>query len=295
MIKQEENLTEIFVSDVLISDFEEVYKQLNTIIPAENLHIIPGCKDIWVRDFMPINLYDDGDRLLTYRYEPDYLRENATEYINFHTEQKAVLFDMGIRKQETFDTELVLDGGNIVECDGVVILTDKIYRENPKYNRQQVRDELKRIFKEEVKIIPWVSIEDDVFGHSDGSLTYLGIIDGKKTILFETSDFSIPPILNAQRDVLKSLEAKGYKIRELQLKSGNRFDWCYINMLHYKNKLLVPQVDGITESNQIALDTISNICGDDREVIGIKIPQRILKMGGALHCMTWNSDRAYLI
>jgi hypothetical protein len=40
---------------------------------------IEGTKDIWIRDYMPIQLSDD--KFLVYKYDPDYLKDSGKEYL----------------------------------------------------------------------------------------------------------------------------------------------------------------------------------------------------------------------
>ena len=63
----------VFLSDQLEKKYPDTFHRLISLLKEEGVEwaIIPHTKDIWSRDYMPIQI-DDNDFLL-YRYEPDYL------------------------------------------------------------------------------------------------------------------------------------------------------------------------------------------------------------------------------
>ncbi|MBR6035419.1 MAG: hypothetical protein IKP41_00480 [Bacteroidaceae bacterium] len=76
---------------------------------------------IWARDYMPVQVRKD--KFVRFCYAPDYLRESP----EYKPDTSAVLSELGI---EVIDSDIVLDGGNVVSCGDKVILTDKIIRES---------------------------------------------------------------------------------------------------------------------------------------------------------------------
>lgn len=82
---------------------------------------LPEVKDIWCRDFMPIQL--DTHTFVGYRYAPDYLADEP-DYV---TDWRTICPRLDI---EVVDSDIVLDGGNVVVCDDKVVLTDKVLGEN---------------------------------------------------------------------------------------------------------------------------------------------------------------------
>ena len=71
---------------------------------------IYDAKDVWARDFMPIQL--EENIFLKYQYAPDYLVriEKRKSYI---TDCAEACRKLGIQYQET---DIVIDGGNVVLC-----------------------------------------------------------------------------------------------------------------------------------------------------------------------------------
>ncbi|MBQ1780535.1 MAG: hypothetical protein II001_03780, partial [Bacteroidales bacterium] len=83
-------------------------------------------KDIWCRDFMPIQI--EKERFVFYKYTPDYLKDTYGQSVQtnpddvFQSEAKHLqqLLPKSIR------IDLVLDGGNVVKCGDTVVMTEKV-------------------------------------------------------------------------------------------------------------------------------------------------------------------------
>ena len=89
--------------------------------------LLPNTKDIWMRDFMPVQC--TPDHFVAYRYEPDYLC-GQSQYI---TDWKHVIAPSRL---PYVNSGLILDGGNVIMCGNKVILTEKVFssRAFPKTN-----------------------------------------------------------------------------------------------------------------------------------------------------------------
>ena len=82
--------------------------------------LLSNTKDIWMRDYMPVQC--SPDHFVAYRYEPDYLR-GQSQYI---TNWKHVIAPARI---PYVNSNLILDGGNVIMCGNKVILTEKVFQE----------------------------------------------------------------------------------------------------------------------------------------------------------------------
>ena len=69
--------------------------------------LLPNTKDIWMRDFMPVQC--TPDYFVAYRYDPDYLC-GQSQYI---TDWKHVIAPSRLPH---VNSELILDGGNVIMC-----------------------------------------------------------------------------------------------------------------------------------------------------------------------------------
>lgn len=233
-------------------------------------------KDIWCRDFMPIQV--EADRFVFYKYTPDYLQH--PKYLRLQTNPKEVFQAsanrLGHILQNAITIDLVLDGGNVVKCGDSFVMTEKVFAENKDKTRAEVERLLKDAFQCDIVFLPWDHKE--TFGHSDGIVHYAG--DGR--VLLTNYDDSSPYYYNR---FLKALE-KHFEVIPLkyETKKQHASSWAYINFLQIGKLVLVPQL-GIQEDEQ-ALEQISNAL-PDCEVVGIPAKEAV-RRGGALNCISWN-------
>ncbi|MCQ2274091.1 MAG: agmatine deiminase family protein [Bacteroidales bacterium] len=278
----------VYVSSLLKRRYKDVYKRLTKLMDEMGIEWgeIENTKDIWVRDYMPIQL-DENDFVL-YQFDPDYLKYDPKnpESIQFpkrRTIPKEACEYLGIAYQET---DLVLDGGNVTLCGDYVVMTNKVFSENGKpKNDVELVKRLCDTFGKEIIFIPWHCINPkdeyaDIFGHSDGFFRWCG---GNKVLMSNHHDFC-----SDEAEVQKNLiEKMGFKVSELRFNCENQntdFNWAYVNYLQVGKKIIVP-VFGIAEDNE-ALSVIKQ-ANPDCEVRKLRM-RDIANEGGALHCITWN-------
>ena len=233
-------------------------------------------KDIWCRDFMPIQI--DEDRFVFYKYTPDYLQ--SPYYRRLQTNPKEVFQAQQNRLEQMLQNaitiDLVLDGGNVVKCGGTVVMTEKVFAENKDKTRAEVEKTLKNAFQSNILFLPWDRKETS--GHSDGIVHYAG--DGR--ILLTNYDDSS---LYYYRRFRKALE-KHFEVIPLKYKTKRRHarSWAYINFLQIGKLIFVPQL-GLEEDEQ-ALEQVGRVL-PDCEVIGIPSLEAV-RRGGGLNCISWN-------
>ncbi len=233
-------------------------------------------KDIWCRDFMPIQI--EEDHFVFYKYTPDYLQ--SPYYCRLQTNPEKVFQAPQNRleqvAQNAITIDLVIDGGNVVKCGDTIVMTEKVFVENKDKTRTEVERILKDAFRCDILFLPWDRKE--TFGHSDGIVHYAG--DGK-ILLTNYGDFS-PYYYNRFR---KALE-KHFEVIPLKYATKRRHarSWAYINFLQVGKLVFVPQL-GLEEDKQ-ALEQIANAL-PDCEVVGIPALEAVIR-GGALNCVSWN-------
>ena len=233
-------------------------------------------KDIWCRDFMPIQI--EEDRFVFYKYTPDYLQ--SPYYCRLQTNPDKVFQAPQNRleqvTQNAITIDLVIDGGNVVKCCDTIVMTEKVFVENKDKTRTEVERILKDAFRCDILFLPWDRKE--TFGHSDGIVHYAG--DGK--ILLTNYDDSSLYYFRRFRKVLE----KQFEVVPLKYATKRRHarSWAYINFLQIGKLVLVPQL-GLEEDGQ-ALEQIANALSDF-EVIGIQALEAV-RRGGGLNCISWN-------
>lgn len=222
---------------------------------------------IWARDYMPIQV--SKQKFVRFNYSPDYLKDLP----DYKPNTSAILSDLGLK---VIDSDIILDGGNIISCGDRVIMTDKIFRENPHYDRDVLIDTLSQLLEAEIVLIP----EDyyDEYGHADGMVRYLG---EDRVLLNNYCDFD-----KALRKRLLTALSPHFDITELHYGTHTDRSWAYLNFLHVGHHIFIPMMEdklGGTAFRQIADAFPQCKCHP------IYRCENIVRDGGALNCSTWNT------
>lgn len=236
---------------------------------------LSGTKDIWCRDFMPIQV--GAERFVFFKYTPDYLQDKAGRRIQTNPDDVFQVEENNLKKllPQSSTIDLVLDGGNVVKCDDVVVMTDKVFVENKDKTPAEVERILRDTFQCEIIFLPW---DGDMCGHSDGIIHYAG---NNRVLITNYKDFSRCYYYRYLKILEKKFEVipLKYNVKRFHARS-----WAYINFLQIGNMLLVPQL-GLEEDKQ-ALEQISKAF-PNCDIVGIPALEAV-RRGGALNCISWN-------
>jgi agmatine deiminase len=170
MITDKETNT-VYFSEILRSDkrFSKTCKEIINILEIcqVDYSFLPYTRDIWARDYMPIQVTES--KFVEYRYDPDYLQ--GEENRMYKTYPDIVCDSIGLK---TIKTDIIIDGGNIIKSKNSVLLTNKVFIENKgNYLSSQLIEKLKQLFEvERIIIIPWDE-KNDIFGHADGMIRFI--------------------------------------------------------------------------------------------------------------------------
>ena len=267
----------VFVSSLLNYRYPVLYESLSKILLKENIELqeLKNTKDIWCRDYMPVQLGEHD--FLQFIFHPDYLK--AREYRNLRT-RPALAYPEFLRLVR--ESDITLDGGNIVKYKNKVIITNKVIDENSGYSKTDLLDLLKEELEvDQVIVIP--QLPDDITGHSDGMVRW---IDEKNVLV---NDFRKYHRKGYAEQLKKSLETQGLRITLMPWdgwKNKEAMDDTgdYINFLHVGNLIILPEFDTLMDS--MAKSVIRH-CYPKAKVYGINCRQ-IAREGGLLNCCTWN-------
>ncbi len=132
---------------------------------GEKFTLFNGSKDIWARDYMPIKT--KSGKYISFRYEPNYLAGDPQLRTNFKTDI-APYFALPV----TY-SNINLDGGNVVFSPSKTkaVITDRVFSENPEYDKNTLLTELENLLEAEIIIIP--SLKSDMTGHADGVVRFV--------------------------------------------------------------------------------------------------------------------------
>ncbi len=221
---------------------------------------------IWARDYMPIQV--NKRKFVRFNYSPDYL-ENYPEY---KPDTSAILSALD---KQVIDSDIIIDGGNVISCGNKIILTDKIIRENPNYDHDVLIDRLCQLLEAEIVLIP----EDyyDEYGHADGMVRYMG--EGR-VLLNNYCDFD-----KALRKRLLAALSPHFDIIELHYGTYTDMSWAYLNFLHVGKYIFIPMMED--KLGEIAFRQIADAF-PQCECHPIYHYENIVHDGGALNCSTWN-------
>lgn len=124
-----------------------------------NVRLLQGTSDIWCRDYMPIQLYEN--KFIGYEYAPDYLDyPGGTAY---QTNPARILNKLDI---DVIQSGIILDGGNVIKTNKGVIMVDKVFKENSHLRKDILIKRLETYFDNEIIFLPWD--KDEEYGHADG-------------------------------------------------------------------------------------------------------------------------------
>ena len=278
----------VYISDKLKDFYPGTYKRLIRLF--EEMEIAwgeaQGTKDIWIRDYMPIQLRDDY--FLFYEYDPDYLKGKPQKYKMDMNDAHKVWRNIFNGKKGPHPGNLYykLDGGNVVTIANYKVLTEKVFKENgKKLDDIEFLQYLESRLRGHIIILPWHcdNPEDpnaDVYGHSDGLVKWTG---GRHVLMSNHRDFDP----KEADEIRRILEDAGFQVTEILFDVPNPnkdYNWAYINYLQVGKKIIVPTF-GIQEDKQ-ALKYIRE-ANPDCVVRGFRM-RNIALNGGALHCITWN-------
>ena len=144
---------------------------------GEKYNLFDGAKDIWARDYMPIKT--KSGKYISFRYGPSYLADDPQLRTNFKTEITPH-FTLPV----TY-SNINLDGGNVVFSPSKVkaVITDRVFSENPEYDKNTLLTALENLLEAEIIIIP--SLISDMTGHADGVVRFVN----ENTVIGNTSPY----------------------------------------------------------------------------------------------------------
>jgi len=257
----------VYFSEHLRQDHRTIFNCLKATLNRYNYEVktLKQTKDIWIRDFMPI-LFDD--KAIQYKYTPDYLIEDKANH-RYLTNPELPIKEIGLK---TDKLELILDGGNVVKCNGTVIMTDKIFTENINLTAEDFENKFPHIKK--LIVIPRDPHSDEVYGHADGMVRF--IADNHLLVNSQYPD-------TFKQKLHTILKENGFKITELQVKENTKYAWGYINFLHLDSLIIQPSINKVNDNYvKEQLETLyPNV------TVELCDAKALTKKGGVFNCVSW--------
>jgi len=242
--------------------------------------------DIWLRDFMPLQLNETY--FAHYTYYPDYLMrgiENIASITNPIRLEQRLLVQKG---KVVVNIPLIMDGGNAILTDRHIIMTEKVLVENKRDEIEQsnvnaIKNQLRKKTKLEPLFITWDKAEK--YGHSDWLVRYLG---GPTNIVLVSNVEELTKTVT-ESAIERLQEVGGYDIQVFTLEAPTKNSWAYLNYVQIGKYVLMPTVaeEHNDKEAEEKLREFFKLAGQDVEILTIDC-QDLIKAGGALHCISWN-------
>lgn len=270
----------VYMSELLMSRYPETCKNLIKALEKHkvNYSFIKSTKDIWCRDYMPVQTA--SGKLIQFRYDPSYLK-GKKEWEESRSDVKEICEKNNIVATES---DINLDGGNVLICDGRAIISDRIYSENPDKTREELRKELAMLLECEIIVIPSLNKTADFTGHADGMVRF---VDRNTVLGIKYDDRYKKDWWKNTQKVLDTYNISFIEVPFFEDEPDSEHPesaiGVYVNYLEVNNLIVVP-VFG-REEDARAIEIIQKAF-PNKQIETINYND-VAKEGGLLNCTTW--------
>ena len=267
----------VYISDLLKTKFPDCFNRLIAILDKYNVKysFIKGTKDIWCRDYMPVQL--ESGKLIQFKYDPSYLKGNK----EWEDSRSDVIEVCKLNELDVTFSDINIDGGNVLICEGRAILSDRIFPENPNWEKESLVLELSKLLNAEIIIIP--AQKGDYTGHADGMVRFVN----KHTIIGNCLADEYKYWQNGMKKIIEKYDLKYIDIPFItDIKSPKHpgsAAGIYVNYLELNNLIVMPvynRSEDILVYN-ILKETFPNKAIETIDYIDVAFE------GGILNCSTW--------
>jgi len=230
-------------------------------------------KDIWCRDYMPIQVAKD--RFVQFRYEPSYLKNK----LRYQSDPKSVCKANNLHPRFS---KINLDGGNVVNWSDRAIISDRVLDENPDYSsKTKLISDIEELLEVEIIVIP--QIKSDRTGHADGMVRFVD----RNTVIGNDRNWEYK---YWKKRIDKVMQQKGITYIDFPSFESSK-DYpdnafgCYINYLEIQDLIIMPIFELKENMDETAHDKLSEVFRN-RKIETINV-NSIGCLGGLLNCCTW--------
>ena len=267
----------VLISDLLQQRYPKIERELRRLLEkhAVPLLTVRGTKDIWIRDYAPLQI--QRGQFIQFRYHPDYLLDRHEHTITKPSVFRSLPF---LRKRR--HSRLILDGGNVVATQRTAILTDKIIRENPKLAPSQIQSRLTETLNVERLIVIPKEPYDDI-GHADGMVRFLTddtvVLNDYRKMYPSFAKRLEATLIKAGLHLMRLPYRPELKKRDgIASAVGN-----YANYLRVGNLVIIPEF-GRKQDQEVQRLMAAWLPNAKLETLRCK---SLAREGGVLNCVTW--------
>lgn len=236
--------------------------------------LLDGTHDIWLRDFMPVQIRDGS--YVSFRYEPSYLADIPKLKTNYK-QDIASRFSFPV-----IYSDINLDGGNVVFSPSKekAIISDRILTENSVYTQAELIEIMEQQLKAQIILIPSLKKKTDMTGHADGMVRFVN----ENTVIGNY----VPSKKGLEQRIQSVLQEYGIDVIDFPYfsSSNNSAIGCYLNFLETERYIFMPvfgnELDGKAIASAKGIFT--------KMIVPININE-IAKEGGVLNCISWETKQ----
>jgi agmatine deiminase len=269
----------VYVSKILAvsNKFSKTYRAFASKLMhiGASLKELENTADVWCRDFMPIKTGDG--RFVQFRYDPSYLKG----FPALQTNPELVWNSLGLSVEKS---PIFLDGGNVLRCENLVLISDRVFDENLNHSKTELLNTLEKSFNAEILIFP--QVKSDLTGHVDGLARFIN----PSTILINDR-------LKEYKYWARLVEkfAKEHQLTLVDMpffhKSVKGFPHnalgCYLNYLELPNDIVMPVFEVGGDINDSALNKLEEVF-PNKKIHPVEATELALH-GGVFNCATWSN------
>lgn len=236
--------------------------------------LLQGTNDIWCRDYMPVQVTPWD--FVSFGYRPDYLLDTKVHKTSITDGHEAAqsngITHLADRK------DILVDGGNLVHCGMTVLMTAKVFEENPGMDTEYLCRSLKSLLGADVIFLPWDA--NEIYGHTDGLVRFID----EDTVLMTNYEQFDRKMAARFRKILKA-RVKNVEELKFDVESLSDCSWAYVNWLQTEQVLILPKFN-IPEDSQ-AFAQIEKLMPGYRGRIEMVDATDLIRYEGCLNCASW--------
>ncbi len=266
----------VYFSGLIADKYPKSWNAIATILDDHQIQhrFLEATKDIWCRDYMPTQT--GKNRFVQFRYEAPYLFQEP----DLRSIPEKVLKVNGF---SPIFSDIILDGGNIIRSTERVIMTARVFKDNPATTKTVLLKKLEALLQAEILIIPDDPLDET--GHADG---YIRFIDEKTVLVNELAHESV----RWRKGFEKMIQQSGLEVVEMpwfepkQKNRGMSAIGIYVNYLELGSLIIFPVFECRGNKDQKALETIA-LAFSGKIIVPVNI-NPIGLTGGLMNCISWN-------
>jgi len=277
----------VIISKALIDQFPKVADEFKYYLKRNNISLkVIDSQNIWCRDYMPVKTADGYTKFV-------YEKDDRFPQLDVKREEWAWV--------NPRMSDIKLDGGNVVQNDTHVFMTEMVFFRNRKIPRPSLVQFLKDIFQKEIIFLPVEPLDE--LGHADGIIK---IFDNDKVLVNDYSSITSQTYYEYSCQLERIITQAGYKIYKMpwaypkmtdfsEVEFRKKYPYAdefnpgfgyFINF--YKAGFLIFLPVFHIDDDHAAVRMIEK-CYLDHEIITVDC-RDLSMLGGLTNCCTWEFD-----